>query len=474
MRRLYIGLLSLALLSTAIFVACGGGSQSTSTNPVTNPGTVYVTGSDAPLASVVGFQVTLQSITLSDGTNTVSALSQPTTVDFARLLGLRTLLGLNQVAPGTYTSATLTLSSPMISYIDTAANPPTVSTINGYFGAPSTTTTTVTVALNPNFVISENGLGGLHMHFNLSNSIVTDGTGQVTGNITPQIQLRALQNGDDDKHVDELIGGVVSVNTSNNTFLLQARHGRQITVAVNTQTQWTGQNSNTWTLAALQPNYTVEVSGVIQGDGSLLADSVEVESIDRFFLGGIVLQVVPPTGPATNFTMFVRTEVPDLANISVPGTATLNVNSNTNFDIRRFNLPVESFLFNQSMMVVGQRVGVAGTINPDNSLNVRRVVLRRQGVHGLPVVGSVQITGSGDKVGTFQLQNNGIFGLILGAGAPAQLKVMTSDVTVFKNLPNHLNDINTTTNHLAMWGLMLKDGNGNPVFVAGYIEKLTN
>jgi hypothetical protein len=67
-----------------------------------------------------------------------------------------------------------------------------------------------------------------------------------------------------------------------------------------------------------------------------------------------------------------------------------------------------------------------------------------------------------------------MFGMVLGAGAPAQLKVMTSDVTVFKNLPNHLNDINTTTNHLAMWGLMLKDGSGNPVFVAGFVEKFAN
>lgn len=474
MRRFDIGLLSLALLAASVLVACGGGTQSTSSRPLTNPGTVYVTGSDAPLASIVGFQVTLQSITLSDGTSTVSVLSQPTTVDFARLLGLRTLLALNQVAPGTYTSATLTLSSPVISYLDTAANPPTVSTINGYFGTTGTMTTTVTVALNPNLVVGESGLGGLHMHFNLRDSILTDGSGQVTGNVAPQIQLRVLQSGDDDRHVDELIGGVVSVNTNANTFLMQLPHGRQITVGANSQTQWSGEGSNTWALGALQPNYTVEVSGVIQADGTLLADAVEIESIDKFFLGGIVLQVVPPTGSANSFTMFVRTEVPDLTNVTVPGTATLNVNSNTNFDIRRFNLPVESFLFNQSMMVVGQRVGVAGTINPDNSLSVKRVALRRQGVQGVPVSGSVQHVGSGDKTGSFQIQNNGMFGLVLGSGAPAQLKVMTSDVTVFKNLPNHLNDIDTTTNHLAMWGLMLKDGSGNPVFVAGYVEKLAN
>lgn len=469
LRRCLGGLLLVAL-ATITLVACGGGNSSTSTtqNPATS-GTVYVTGSDAPLASVVGFQVTIKTLTLSDGTNTYQVLQEPTTIDFSRLLGLRTLLALNQVPAGTYTSATATIENPQISYLNLSGAIPAITTLAGYFGQQGTTSTSVQVALNPNLTISDKGIGGLHFHFNLRDSIVTQ-NGEITGNVVPQIQLRTLRQGDDDCHIDELLGGVVSVDAANNQFVMQRWHGRNITVKVNTETEWSGVGANNWDLASLQQNYIVEISGAAQADGSILADSVEIVSLDRFYLGGLVLQVQPASGPADNFTMFVRTEMPDLQGISVPGTATLNVTDNTNFRIRWFITPISGFVFNRSLMVVGQRVGVSGTVNPDNSLNVRNVVLHRQGLEGQPDGSSVVITGSGDKEGSFMLQNNGMFGYILG-GNP--IKVYTSPFTVYKNLPNHLNDIKTMSGRVRMWGMVLNQ-NGQPVYVAGYIEKLNN
>lgn len=472
MRLRLLGGMSVLLSFILWFVACGGNSTTkTPFQPSTPQGSVYVTGGDAPLPSVVGFQVTLTSLKLSDGTNTVEALSDPITLDFARLLGLRTLLGLNQVDAGTYTSATLTIQSPVISYLDMTANPPAINTLNGYFGNQATTTTTVQLALNPSLVVGQNGLSGLHLHINLHDSILTDTTGNFTGNVLPQIQIRALPPTDDDTHVDELLGGVVSADTTNNQFVMQRWHGRNITVKVNSQTQWSGEGSNTWTLQSLQQGYTVEISGTVQGDRSILADSVEVVSIDRFFMGGLVLQVVPPTGAAGNFTMFVRTEMPDVPGVPVPGTTTLNVSDQTRFDIRRFSLPVDTFLFNPSMMVVGQRVGVAGIINGDSSLTLKRVALRRQGLEGKPVANSVQMQGT-KKEGSFLLQNDGMFGYILG-GTP--IKVMTSQMTKFgANLPNALQDIQAmTSGHLVMWGLVLKDtATGQPVYVAGFVNRV--
>jgi Domain of unknown function (DUF5666) len=464
MRPRLLGGVAVLLTALLMLPACGGGnSTSSALRPSTSQGAVYVTGSDAPLASVVGFQVTLTSLKLSDGTNTVEALSDPITLDFARLLGLRTLLGLNQVNTGTYTSATLAIQDPVISYLDTTSNPPAIKTLNGYFGSQGTTTTTVQLGLNPNLVVGENGLGGLHVHLNLHDSIETNSNGDFTGNILPQIQIRALKQTDEDCHVDELLGGIVSVDAANNQFVMQRWHGRNITVKVNSQTQWSGEGSNTWTLASLQPGYTVEISGAVEPDRSILADSIEVVSIDKFYLGGLVLQVVPPTGAANNFTLFVRTEMPDVPNVSVPGTAMLNINDQTRFDIRRFNLPVEAFLFNPSMMVTGQRVGVAGIINSDNSLTLKRVALKRQGLEGKPVADSVQI-GATRKEGSFLLQNNGMFGSIMGGVA---IKVMTSQ------LPNALQDVQSmTSGRLVMWGLLLKDSSGQPVYVAGYVNKV--
>src|SRR5579871_4058901 len=92
------------ILAAAMAAAgCGGGSSSSSstgTSGSTQTSSVFVTGEDAAVSSVVSFNTTINSITLSDGTHTVTALSAPVTVDFARLIGLRTLLAFNTIAPG--------------------------------------------------------------------------------------------------------------------------------------------------------------------------------------------------------------------------------------------------------------------------------------------------------------------------------------------------------------------------------------
>ena len=82
------GIAVLALVATAS--GCGGGASNTmSTQP--QSGSVFVSGTDAPLPSVVSFQVDITGLTVSDGVNPpVSVLSGTQTVDFARLNGLHT------------------------------------------------------------------------------------------------------------------------------------------------------------------------------------------------------------------------------------------------------------------------------------------------------------------------------------------------------------------------------------------------
>src|SRR5208337_3517380 len=82
----------------------GGGNQ---------PHAVFLTGEDTPLPTVVDFNITLNSVMLNNSSGSVTVLSTPTTVDFGRLIGLRSLLGFNKVAPGTYTTATFNMASPV-------------------------------------------------------------------------------------------------------------------------------------------------------------------------------------------------------------------------------------------------------------------------------------------------------------------------------------------------------------------------
>jgi len=172
----------LALCGLTI-VGCGGGSGSTSFSSGGQAGAVYVTGEDAPLPSVVGLNLTISSITLTGKSSSPQLVSSPITVDFARLVGLREPLAFNAVPPDTYSSATFVLSSPVIDYIS-AVNPPQVTTLNGTFTSPTSTspqTTSVTVNFPTPMVVGSNGLAGVHTEFDIRRSLAVDGSGQITG-----------------------------------------------------------------------------------------------------------------------------------------------------------------------------------------------------------------------------------------------------------------------------------------------------
>jgi hypothetical protein len=110
MKRLLTVSALFALLAFAIAYRSSGSSSVTATQN-SQQSAVFVTGEGAPLPSVLAFNVTLNSITLHNSSTRVSVLSTAQTV-FARLLGLRTLIGFNSVPPATYTGATIQLSSP--------------------------------------------------------------------------------------------------------------------------------------------------------------------------------------------------------------------------------------------------------------------------------------------------------------------------------------------------------------------------
>jgi hypothetical protein len=125
----FLALTATTLFATLVLVGCGSSNSSSSMQSQT--GSVFVTGEDAPLPSVVGLDVTINSITLNGQSNAAQVISAPQTVDFARLLGLRSPLAFNTVPADTYTSATFVLANPVISYVDMTQNPPALNTING-------------------------------------------------------------------------------------------------------------------------------------------------------------------------------------------------------------------------------------------------------------------------------------------------------------------------------------------------------
>lgn len=454
------------LLTLALAVGqagCGSSSQPPAQplQPAPGLGIGYVVVSDAPLPSVLAFQVTLTSLTLSDGTRSVSVLAEPTPVEFARLLGVRTLLGLSSVPEGSYSSVTVTLANPVISFLDLSTTPASVSTLAG-----SLTRSSLTVTLARPLVVTDGGLAGLHLHFRLRDSLQRDAAGELTGVVDPRIDFRALPPDDEEAFIEELRGGLASVNAAGNSFVLQTPRGRQITVRVNDQTRWEEGES----LSTLAPPAVMEVSGRLRADGSLLAAEVEVLTRDHFLLAGLVLDPDPPLGPANRVTLLVREEIPDVSGVEVGRPATVEFQDDTRFDIHNLELPLEFLLFNRAALVRGQGVALGGRIDSTTTpetLRIRRVVLHRQGFEGARVPGSVQIVSG--NLGGFSLRLEGLMGYLLAE----PLRVHTFNRTEFVGLGGLADLEGTDRLALRVVGLLLRhSATGEPVFAARRVERL--
>ena len=443
--------ITLLLALSMLGASCGAGSNS-STTPSSQSPAVFVTGEDAPLASVVGFDVTINSITLNGNNGSPQVLSAATTVDFARLLGLRSPLAFSAVPADTYNSATFSLSNPVISYVDMSTTPPTMSTINGQFSPTtgSATQTTVTVNFPSPMVVGTNGLAGLRMEFDIRQSVAVDGNGQVTGMVNPTIYANAVKASDSNGQVTDLVGGLVSVNAAANSFVIQGPYGRQLTIDVNSSTQF---NSG-WNINDLATPAFIGVQGSFQADGSLMASNVEVITTSQAFLSGRVLAVNPTSGPVQQITLWVGETSADLVS-DVDTIQTIDVSAVTQYDMCFFDNLFTNALFNNSTVIVGQRIFIGGSYS-SNVFTPQMISLRFQGVYGTLTQGSVNIVSG--NVGSFQLQNNALIGYSLGGGP---LTVGTGNGTLF---------INTT-------GLSALQSSGSTPLVAGgllFVNPTTN
>ena len=450
--------LTFLILTIAATVGCGGGSSMQSSQQ-SSSASVFVTGEDAPLSSVVGFQLTLNSITLNGASNSPQLLAQAETVDFARLVGLRSPLAFNSVPADTYSSVTFILANPVISYVDMTQNPPALNTINGTLPQSPYT---LTVNFPKPMVVGSNGLAGLKMDLDIRQSVAVNGSGQVTGAVNPVIYVRATRASDPDGQVTDLMGGLVSVNAAGNSFVLQGPYGRQLTVYVNNSTQF---NSG-WSINDLATPAVVGVQDAFQADGSLMASGVEVITTAQSFLSGRVLAVTTnASNQAQQITMWVGETGADMVG-DVDTIQTIDVSQVSTYDICFLNGPITDAVFNDSTLVVGQRVFIGGSF-ASSVFTPTMISLRLQGVYGTFVPASVVVANG--NAGSFQLSNNGLVGYSVGG----PVTVNTFNLTYFNNLTG-LGQLQTTTTAIPLVtrGLLLKDPvSGNPEVYAGFVSE---
>jgi hypothetical protein len=461
--------LPVAVVALTAFFVSGCSSVTGTSAPVTPAvvqGASFVVGTDAPMASVVSFSVQIQSITATDENNkTVQLISGTPTVDFARFNGLQTLLDMNDVDAGSYNNIAITLGSATIGYLQTnSGSAPTIATMTATYPQGASTYTYTTTLSNPIVVANGGAPVGLHVDFDLHKSIGVDGTGAITGAVTPTFDVNGVGTSDPGAYLDCFDASVVSVNTTAQSFVVQGPHGRQFTVNVNGQTDW----ENSESLSSLVAGSSiVAISGTLdRADATIDADDVAILSQDGFYAGGQITYVQPTSGPASSFDLYVRGLLPTTTGLSLGQIATVDLSGNEKYFIYWFHNPLTEFVFNPSGLLPGQHVSVGGPATGatnSSDVTVKRVVLRDWGFNATVVANSVNVAN-----GSFQVQINGFAGQLI----PQTVTVYTANKTGFRNGLSGVGDL-TAGENVRVVGLLLKDPlSSGTVLLAHYVDQL--
>jgi hypothetical protein len=457
-KHLLLSLVSLPLI--ALITAGCGTTDGASSGGSSTSGEAFVIGTDAPVASVVSLQVQLESVDAIDVSgNSTPLVSGTPTVDFARYNGLQTLLDMNDVPADTYTSIEVTFGSATIGYLQAQLGAaPTIQTEDA-----TLTTSTVQVTLNNPLVVSQQGPVGVRLDFDLYKSIQVDSSGQITGVVTPTLDIKAVGPNDPGGYIDEFDAAVVSVNASGQSFVVQGPHGRQFTIQVNGQTEW----DNNEGLSDLTTSSIVQISGTIdRADSTIDADEVAILSQDGFFAGGQVTYVQSTSsGTASSFDLYVRGLLPTTTGLTLGQIAQVDLSGNENYFIYWMHNPLTEFLFNSSGLVPGQSVAIGGPASGATNaqaVTCKRVVLRHWGYNGTFVPGSVSSNG------TFQMNVTGFAGLLV----PGTVTVYTVPGTSWRDGLTGMGDL-SSSNSIRVVGLLLRDPtSGQLVLLAHYVDQL--
>lgn len=386
--------LSVLIVVVLALTACGGGGGMGSEpgidlSPAPTSSAFRLNMGDAPADRVISFQMTVNSVALTDSSgNTVTVMSAPTSLEFTHLAGTMQPMMVGNIPQDTYTRATISVSSPRMLMMDPVTGQ-MVATI------PAMTATTATINFTPPFTMGSTP-GVLNCDFNLAGSMTVDGMGNVT--ITPMFQGSFMMmgpqddQGPEDGAMEDLWGFVSSVSGS--SFTLSVEHMSQaLTFATDASTQFEGIGG----MSQLTSGMMAEVDAVTRPDGSLYARKVEVRMStaggmmdDHMGAQGVVTEV---TGnPATQLTLLVHyasshgTMMPDVGR-----TLDVAIAADTEFayDSDYVDLSGLPFTprFDVATVVRAQKVEVdtdsgMGHMGDAQSLTAEGVELKRQALNG--------------------------------------------------------------------------------------------
>lgn len=379
-----------AILGLIILAGCGGGSGPTGNHqPVIS---LVTFGEDEPQTNLLSLHVTYSVAGLVQQSGPAAGFVDPLTFQ-ADLAGLRDFTSIldssiTPVPSGTYNGMTLLLSNPILVVLDTSQSPPVPKMIPAQL-----TNSTVTVPLSPPLTVTDGASLAVLMDFNLAQSVETDANGQITGTINPTVTARLLTASGMDGFgtFDDLHGRVFSVDTSSlNGFFTDGEPGDTeplVLVSAHSFTQFEGVAG----LGSLQRGDFVDATGVVDKDTLINARTVQLEAHDDASLGqaaflGLVTSVTRNTsGAATQLTLLVREQDPELSGIVATGSAiTVNVAPSATFTTVAPETNFSTLSFGAAQVAIGENVSAHGVATAGSPVTVAAsdVLLRRQSISG--------------------------------------------------------------------------------------------
>jgi len=409
--------LGLALFTTA----CGGSSSAIpnpgpgpSPGPAPTPNTVaQVKIGDAPADRVVSFEVTVGPITMTPTSGSgVTVLSGTRRLELTHLSGTNEPLALLNVPQGSYSSASITVSSPEVTFINSLG---AIVKLEPVFSQA------ITVNFSPAITVGANSTV-VNIDLNVANSLTFDAQGNVSG-----VNLSASsftlfsadvaaedKQGHDDGELEDTTGTITAVNGDSFTLLV-GQNGVSLTFTTDANTQF---NDG----ASLTANIMVTVEGITKSDGTLYAKEVEgIEDASGVEAEGLITQVTGNS--ATQITFLADDGLGSgMDDTKVGGTITASVGG-ARYKVNKSNIDnsgigglpsLPTFPFDETTVHAGQRIEIESVNSMDGtSVVAEKVKLQQQSLVGT-VTALPRPTSAGPVTFTLTVPTDSAFAMLSG------------------------------------------------------------
>jgi len=430
---------------TLITVGCGGGGSTPAApaagnpnpNPTPNNTSAQIKMGDAPADRVISFEVTVGPITLMPTSGSaVTALSGTRRLELSHLSGTNEPLALLNLPQGTYSSATLTVSSPEVTFINSSGV---------LVKLQPSLNQAVTVTFNPAITVGA-ASSIVSIDLSIANALTFDAMGNVTGltvsassfNFSSNAVAAEDRQGHEDGELEDMTGLVTGVSGSSFTITL-GQNGVPLTFATDASTQF-----NDGAALATMLNTLVTVEGVTRSDGSLLATEVEgIENASGAELEGLVTQVTGNPAAQVNFVAHDGSGS-GVDDTKVGATISADV-SGAQFKVNKGNIDTSgigglpsppNFPFDASTIHAGQRIEVESSSSLSGTATVaEKVKLQQQALVGT-VSGLAGSVSSGPASFTLTLPADSAFAMLSGKTTVSVIWQPGTDLHNLSNVNN--------------------------------------